>query len=138
MDAKFWKNIRHVGQFWKFCLRQESCAFKWKEIVQYLKAINITKLTKTILKSSTSYIYIENTKQTFLFLWVAEFWPTFDLQTSMNFVIFWEKLQSYTFAINQIFGQRFIIFKNEGIAVNYCWNYGSSKLLLYFIECRLD
>ena len=28
--------------------------------------------------------------------------------------------------------------KNEGIAVNYCWNYGSSKLLLYFIECRLD
>ena len=40
--------------------------------------------------------------------------------------------------MNQIFGQRFIIFKKWGIGVNYCWNYGSSKLLLHFIEYRLD
>ena len=36
------------------------------------------------------------------------------------------------------FGQRFIILKNWGIWVNYCWNYGPSKLLLQFIEYRLD
>ena len=40
--------------------------------------------------------------------------------------------------MNQIFGQRFIIFENWGIWVNYCWNYGPSKLLLQFIEYRLD
>ena len=40
--------------------------------------------------------------------------------------------------MNQIFGQRFIIFKNWGIWVNYCWNYGPLKLLLQFIEYRLD
>ena len=28
--------------------------------------------------------------------------------------------------------------KNWGIWVNYCWNYGPSKLLLHFIEYRLD
>ena len=28
--------------------------------------------------------------------------------------------------------------KNWGIRVNYCWNYGSSKLLLHFNEYRLD
>ena len=27
---------------------------------------------------------------------------------------------------------------NGGIGVNYCWNYGPSKLLLHFIEYRLD
>ena len=28
--------------------------------------------------------------------------------------------------------------KNWGIDVNYCWNCGPTKLLLYFIEYRLD
>ena len=28
--------------------------------------------------------------------------------------------------------------KKWGVVVNYCWNYGPSKLLLHFIECRLD
>ena len=42
------------------------------------------------------------------------------------------------FLVNQIFGQRFIIFKNWDIWVNYCWNHGPSKLLLQFIEYRLD
>ena len=28
--------------------------------------------------------------------------------------------------------------KNWDIGVNYCWNYGLSKLLLHFIEYRLD
>ena len=28
--------------------------------------------------------------------------------------------------------------KNWGIGINYCWNYGPSKLLLHFIEYRLD
>ena len=28
--------------------------------------------------------------------------------------------------------------KKWGVEVNYCWNYGPSKLLLHFIEYRLD
>ena len=28
--------------------------------------------------------------------------------------------------------------KNWGIGVSYCWNYGPSKLLLHFIDYRLD
>ena len=40
--------------------------------------------------------------------------------------------------MNQIYGQRFIIFKNRSIEVNYCWNYRPSKLLLHFTEYRLD
>ena len=31
-----------------------------------------------------------------------------------------------------------MILKNEGIGVIYFWNYGLSKLLLYFIEYRVD
>ena len=40
--------------------------------------------------------------------------------------------------MNQIFRQRFIIFKKWGIWVKYCWNYGPSKLLLRFVEYCLD
>ena len=40
----------------------------------------------------------------------------------------------FEFLMNQIFRQRFINLKNWGIGVNYCWNYGPSKLLLHFIE----
>ena len=29
-------------------------------------------------------------------------------------------------------------FKNWGIGINYCWNYGPSKLLLHFIKYCLD
>ena len=39
--------------------------------------------------------------------------------------------------MNKIFGQRFIYLKKWDIGVNYCWNYGPSKLLLHFIEYRL-
>ena len=28
--------------------------------------------------------------------------------------------------------------KNWGIGINYCWNYGPSKLLLHYIKYRLD
>ena len=35
-------------------------------------------------------------------------------------------------------GKRLLYLKKWGILVNYCWNYGSSKLLLHFIEYRLD
>ena len=44
----------------------------------------------------------------------------------------------FEFIMNQIFRQKFIIFENLSIGVNYCWNYGLSKLLLHFIEYRLD
>ena len=40
--------------------------------------------------------------------------------------------------MNQIFGQSFIIFVKLRYRVNYCWNYGPPKLLLHFIEYRLD
>ena len=35
-------------------------------------------------------------------------------------------------------GKALSYLKNWGIGVNYCWNFGSSKLLLHFIEDRLD
>ena len=35
-------------------------------------------------------------------------------------------------------GKGLLHFKKWDIGVNYCWNYGSSKLLLNFIEYRLD
>ena len=44
----------------------------------------------------------------------------------------------FEFIMNQIFRQKFIIFENLSIGVNYCWNYGLSKLLLHFTEYRLD
>ena len=40
--------------------------------------------------------------------------------------------------MNQIFGKGLSYLKNGGIGVSYCWNYGPSKLLLHFIEYRLD
>ena len=43
--------------------------------------------------------------------------------------------------MNQIFkylGKGLSYLKNGGIGVNYCWNFGPSKLLLHFIEYRLD
>ena len=36
--------------------------------------------------------------------------------------------------MNEIFGKGLSYLKNGGIGVSYCWNYGSSKLLLHFIE----
>ena len=41
-----------------------------------------------------------------------------------NYPIIWTIILSYL--------------KKWGIGVNYCWNYGPSKLLLHFIEYRLD
>ena len=35
-------------------------------------------------------------------------------------------------------GKDLSYFKNWGIEVNYCWNYGPSNLLLHFTEYRLD
>ena len=35
-------------------------------------------------------------------------------------------------------GKGLLYLKKWGIGVNYCWNYGPSKLLLHFIEYRLD
>ena len=43
----------------------------------------------------------------------------------------------FEFLMNQIFGQKFVIFEKWGIGVNYCWEYGPSKLLLRFVEYRL-
>ena len=44
----------------------------------------------------------------------------------------------FEFSMNQIFGQMFIIFEKLRYRVYYRWNYGLSKLLLHFIEYRLD
>ena len=35
-------------------------------------------------------------------------------------------------------GKGLSYFKNWGIGINYCWNYGPSKLLLHFIKYCLD
>ena len=41
-------------------------------------------------------------------------------------------------SVNQIFGQRSITLRKWGVVVNCWWHYGPSKLLLHFIEYRLD
>ena len=42
------------------------------------------------------------------------------------------------FQSNKYSGKGLSYLKNWGIGVCYCWNYGSSKSLLHFIEYRLD
>ena len=39
---------------------------------------------------------------------------------------------------NKNLGKVLSYLKKWGVVVNYCWNYGPSKLLLHFIEYRLD
>ena len=40
--------------------------------------------------------------------------------------------------MNQVLAKVLLYLKNWGIGANYCWHYVSSKLLLHFIEYRLD
>ena len=50
----------------------------------------------------------------------------------------WKNCWHLEVLMHQIFGQGFICLRKWGIGINYCWNYGPSKLLLHFIEYRLD
>ena len=62
----------------------------------------------------------------------------------MKICVFWRlSLQNkncwyFEFSVNQYLRKGLSYLKNWGIGLNYCWNYGPSKLLLYFIEYRLD
>ena len=49
-----------------------------------------------------------------------------------GFFFKWKTCWHLEFLMNQIFGQKLIIFKKMRYRVNYCWNYGPSKLLLHF------
>ena len=49
-----------------------------------------------------------------------------------------KKCWYFEFLMNQIFGQRFIIFDKLRYRGQLCWSYGPSKLLLHFIEYDLD
>ena len=55
-----------------------------------------------------------------------------------GFFFKWKNCWHLEFLMNQIFGQRFLIFNKMRCRVNHCWSYGPSKLLLYFVEYRLD
>ena len=72
-----------------------------KRFSNIFKTRNVTKLTKTILKSSFRVLQVTSKwpifKQTAYFLRAFEFWPTFDIQISITLAIFWKKLQNYTF-----------------------------------------
>ena len=52
--------------------------------------------SEKLLQSSASYIQMENTKATCLFLRGVEFCPSFDIQVSITLAIFWEKSHNYT------------------------------------------
>ena len=60
-----------------------------------------------------------------LFFW----WLLFQMKKLLTFGIFNE---------SNIWAKIYYIKKYKGSRVNYCWNYGQSKLLLHFIEYRLD
>ena len=121
---------------------------------------NITNLTKVIQQNSYRVLQVtskwKTLKQPVYFLKAVEFWHIFDIHVDITLAIFgkpfknmkncflggsflkWENCRHLEFLTNQIFGQRFIIFKKWGVGINYCWNYGLSKLLLHFIEYLLD
>ena len=65
------------------------------------KTTNVTKLTKTVLKSSYRVLQDifkwKTLKQPIYFLRAVKFWPTFDIQISISLAQFWEKLQNCTF-----------------------------------------
>ena len=128
-----------------------------KRLCNIFKTTNVTKLAKTILKSSYRILQI--------YLRAVEF-----------FAIVLEKLRNYTFQkayrslskhtniqpfiqnmssiggsffkikIVDILGFKWIKYlgkdlsylQNWCIGVNYCWNYGLSNLPLHFIEYHLD
>ena len=75
--------------------------FMAKRFSNIFKTTNVTKLTKTILKSSYRVQEVTSKwkplKQPVYFLRSVEFWPTFDIQISITLAIFLENLQNYTF-----------------------------------------
>ena len=85
--------IVFVSTYLKFCTE--------KRLSNNFKITNVTKFTKGILKSSYGVLQVtskwETLKQPVYFLRTVGFWPTFDIQISITFAIFWEKLQKYTF-----------------------------------------
>ena len=60
----------------------------------------------------------------------------------MKNLFFWRLLFQICWQLellmNQNLGKALLYLKKWGIGINYCWNYGSSKLALHFIEYRLD
>ena len=132
-----------------------------KRLSNIFKTTNVTKLAKTILKSSYRVLQI--------YLRAVEFWPTLDIQISIIFAIVLEKLRNRSLSkhnniqpfiqnMSSIGGSFFKIkivdildfkwikylgkdlsyLQNWCIGVNYCWNYGLSNLPLHFIEYHLD
>ena len=93
---------------------------------------------------------------------MTEFWPTFGIQTWLYFgktckaTLFRKPTKKrkicvfggfffnitiadiLNFSWIKYLGKGLSYLKNGGIQVNYCWNYGPSKLLLYFIKYCLD
>ena len=60
-----------------------------KEISNIFKTSNVTNLTKAILKGSYRFLQVtskwKTRKTSVYFLRAAEFWPTLDIQISINF-----------------------------------------------------
>ena len=72
-----------------------------KRLSNIFKTTNVTKLIKAILKSSYRVLQVtfkgKKIKQPVYFLRAVAFWSTFDIQISITFATFWEKLQNYSF-----------------------------------------
>ena len=101
--------LGHVGQFSKFCLRQQLFPFKEfcmdTRLSNIFKTTNVKKLAKVVLESSFKVLQViskqKTLKKPIYFLKAAEFWPTFDIQIDTNLAIFWDKLQNHTFQKTQ-------------------------------------
>ena len=115
--------VSYAGQILKFCLRQQLFPFKKvcmeTRFSNILKTTNVMNLAKVIKENPK----IENNKTIPLHL-AAPFGKKY--------------CRHLEFLMNQIFGQRFIIFEKVRYRGQLLLKLRPSKLLLHFVEYRQD
>ena len=133
-ERTFKIKIRTVGQFSKFCLRQQLCAFKEfcmeTRLFNIFKTTNVTNLTNVIQESYYRVLQVtskqKTLKQPLYFLKAVEFCSTFDIQIGITLAIFWEKLQNYTFQKTHR-----SLSKHANIHINRAFHYEITALQKY-------
>ena len=104
-ERTFKIKVRLLGQFSKFCLRQQLRAFKEfcmeTRLSNIFKSTNVRNLTKVIQQNSYRVLQVtskwKRLKQPVRFLKVVQFRPPFDIHVDIILAIFRERLQNHTF-----------------------------------------
>ena len=133
-SERTFKKRGQLEQFSKFCLRQQSFAFKEfcmeTRLSNIFKTTNITNLTKVIQESYYRVLQVtskqKTLKQPLYFLKAVEFCSTFDIQIGITLAIFWEKLQNYTFQKTHR-----SLSKHANIHINRAFHYEITALQKY-------